>query len=85
MSLECVLNFILLYVMLKIYKNLDKIMKLYHETETPKMKLPAFHDFGFCLFPHSIPTHSSIFAWRIQWTEKPDRLQSLGSQRVGHD
>ena len=30
-------------------------------------------------------THSSIPAWRIPWTEKPDRLQSIGSQRVGHD
>ena len=30
-------------------------------------------------------THSSIFAWRIPWTEEPGRLQSMGSQRVGHD
>ena len=30
-------------------------------------------------------THSSILAWRIPWTEKPSRLQSTGSQRVGHD
>ena len=30
-------------------------------------------------------THSSILAWRIAWTEGPDRLQSMGSQRVGHD
>ena len=30
-------------------------------------------------------THSSIFAWRIPWTEEPDRLQSMGLQRVGHD
>ena len=30
-------------------------------------------------------THSSILAWRIPWAEKPDRLQSTGSQRVGHD
>ena len=30
-------------------------------------------------------THSSILAWRIPWTEKPGRLQSLGSLRVGHD
>ena len=83
MSLECVLNFILLYVMMKIYKNSDKIMKLYHEAETPKIqKLPAFHDIDFCLFPHFLPTHSSILAWRIQWTEKPGRLPSMGSQRV---
>ena len=30
-------------------------------------------------------THSSILAWRIAWTEEPGRLQSAGSQRVGHD
>ena len=30
-------------------------------------------------------THPSIPAWRIQWTEEPDRLQSMGSQRVGHE
>ena len=30
-------------------------------------------------------THSSILAWRILWTEEPGRLQSVGSQRVGHD
>ena len=29
--------------------------------------------------------HSSILAWRIPWTEEPGRLQSIGSQRVGHD
>ena len=30
-------------------------------------------------------TLSSIFAWRIPWTEEPEWLQSIGSQRVGHD
>ena len=30
-------------------------------------------------------THSSILAWRIPWTEEPGGLQSVGSQRVGHD
>ena len=30
-------------------------------------------------------THSDILAWRIPWTEEPGRLQSMGSQRVGHD
>ena len=30
-------------------------------------------------------THSSTLAWRIPWTEKPGRLQSMGSQRVRHD
>ena len=30
-------------------------------------------------------THSSILAWKITWTEEPVRLQSMGSQRGGHD
>ena len=30
-------------------------------------------------------THCSILAWRIPWTEEPGGLQSMGSQRVGHD
>ena len=30
-------------------------------------------------------THSSILAWRIPWTEESGGLQSMGSQRVGHD
>ena len=30
-------------------------------------------------------THSSILAWRIPWTEEPGELQSIGSERVGHD
>ena len=30
-------------------------------------------------------THSSILAWGIPWTEEPGGLQSMGSQKVGHD
>ena len=29
--------------------------------------------------------HSSSLAWKIPWTEEPGGLQSMGSQRVGHD
>ena len=32
-----------------------------------------------------IAAYSSILAWKIPWTEEPGRLQSMGSQRVGHD
>ena len=32
-----------------------------------------------------IATHSSILAWKIPWTEEPGGLQSMGSERVGHD
>ena len=30
-------------------------------------------------------THASTLAWKIPWMEEPGRLQSMGSQRVGHD
>ena len=30
-------------------------------------------------------THCRILAWRIPWTEDPGGVQSMGSQRVGHD
>ena len=29
--------------------------------------------------------HSSTIAWKIPWAEEPGRLQSMGSQRIGHD
>ena len=32
-----------------------------------------------------VAPHSTILTWRIPWTEGPDRLQSTGLQRVGHD
>ena len=32
-----------------------------------------------------IATHSGILAWKIPWSEEDGRLQSMGSQRVGHD
>ena len=37
------------------------------------------------LLEKELATHSSILAWKIPWMEEPDRLQSVGSQRVGHD
>ena len=37
------------------------------------------------LLEKEMVTHSSILAWKIPWTEKPGRLQAMGSQRVGHD
>ena len=32
-----------------------------------------------------IAAHSSIFAWKLPWTVKTGGLQSIGSQRIGHD
>ena len=46
----------------------------------------------FCIIYHvlsnkekEMATLSSTLAWKIPWTEKPGRLQSMGSLRVGHD
>jgi len=33
----------------------------------------------------AMAAHSSTLVWKILWTEKPGRLQSIGSQRLGHD
>ena len=46
-------------------------------------------DFTFTFYFHALEnemaTKSSVLAWKIPWTEKPGRLQSMGSHRVGHD
>ena len=42
----------------------------------------AFYDLSL---EKEMAAHSSIFAWKIPWTKEPGRLQSMGSQRVGHD
>ena len=53
--------------------------------------LPAMKETGVRCLGQEDPsekemaTHSSILAWEIPWTEEPGSLQSLGSQRVGHD
>ena len=40
---------------------------------------------GFDPLEKKMATHSSILAWRIPWMEEPGGLQSMGSQRVGHN
>ena len=53
--------------------------------------LPSMQETQFRSLGHEDPlekgraTHTSVLAWRSPWTEKPGRLQSMGSQRVGHD
>ena len=53
--------------------------------------LPAMQETQVCSLGQEDPlekgmaTHSSILAWRIPWTEEPHGLQSMGSERVGHD
>ena len=53
--------------------------------------LPAMQETGVQflgredLLEKEMANHSSIFAWKIPWMEEPGRLQSMGSQKVGHD
>ena len=53
--------------------------------------LPALQETGLQSLGQGDPqekemaSHSSVLAWRIPWTEEPDRLQSMRSQRVEHD
>ena len=52
----------------------------------PKMQETQVQSLGQeDLLEKEMAIHSSILAWKIPWTEEPDRLQSMGSQRVGHD
>ena len=40
---------------------------------------------GEDLLEEEMATYSTILAWKIPWTEEPCRLQSVGSQREGHE
>ena len=39
----------------------------------------------YLMMEKAMASHSSTLAWKIQWTEEPGRLQSVGSLGVGHD
>ena len=56
----------------------DKLLPTIQETEVQSL---GWKD----LLEKEMATHSSILAWKIPWMEEPDRLQSTGSQRVGHN
>ena len=56
------------------------------------VKNPPANSGDLNLFPGSgrsvekgMATHSGMLAWRIPWTEEPSGLQSIGSQKVGHN
>ena len=52
----------------------------------PAMRETRVRSLGWegCL-EKEMATHSSTLAWKIPWTEEPSRLQSKGSQRIGHN
>ena len=51
------------------------------ETQELKLRSLVWED----VLKEGLETDYSIFAWKISWTEEPGRLQSIESQRVGHD
>ena len=63
--------------MAQMVKNLSAVQET-QETQVPSLGREDPLEKG-------VATHSSILAWRIPWSEEPGGLQSMGSQRVGHD
>ena len=47
------------------------------ETQNMRVRFLGWED----PLEEGMATHSSVFAWEIPWTEEPDRLQSMGSQK----
>ena len=78
---------------MKVAEYFLQILELYvHSLEAQTVKnLPAMWETWIQSLGWEDPlekgmaTHSSIVAWRIPWTEEPDRLQTMESQRVRHD
>ena len=71
-----------MYIFLKMsYKHL-----LYWYKNLPAMQETLVQPLGKeVLLEKEMATHSNILAWRILWAEDPGGLQSMGSQKVGHD
>ena len=51
------------------------------EVQETQVRSLGFQD----LLEDEVAAHCSILAWRIEWTEKPGGLESMGLQRVGQD
>ena len=63
-------------MIVKMIKNLENKMEKMQESINKDLEE---------LKEKAMAPHSSTFAWRIPWMEEPGRLQSMRSQRVGHD
>ena len=67
-------------------KKLGVQEKLLMKIESPAVKETQVRSLGWGdPLEKEMVTHSSVLAWRISWTEEPGGLQSVGSQRVGHN
>ena len=66
--------------------DLDKSMVVQTVKCLPTMRETRVRSLGWeDLLEKEMEPHSSTLAWRIPWSEEPGRLQSTGSQIVGHD
>ena len=67
-------------------KLLGHLTSLVAQMVKPTMRETWVQSLGWeDLLEKEMATHSSILAWKIPWTEKPGRIQSVVLQRVGHD
>ena len=65
-----------------------RLAVLLSRTRTKEARVPSIireKPFPGLSLEKEMATHSSILAWRFLWTEEPGGLQSMGSQRVGHN
>ena len=65
---------------------LKKLQTELHMIHLPAMQETQVQSLGQeDLLEKEMAPHSSILAWKIPWMEEPARLQSMRSQRIGHD
>ena len=60
-------------------------MLMWSAVMTKNLKLAFYMVARLHFLEESMATHSSTLAWETPWTEEPGELQSMGSQRIGHD
>ena len=73
-------------ILLCIFKCIDRALIINAHTWVVQTgKRPGLNLGQEDLLEKEMASHSNILAWRISQTEEPGRLQSVGSQRVGHD
>ena len=61
-----------------------KTIALTRRTFVGKVMSLLFNVLSRLVTEKAMAPHSSTLAWEIPWMEEPDRLQSMGTQRVGH-